>query len=594
MNQINKKDQPHVDEDLSKKLKILILLRVIFGTILLGASLIIQTREIPAAPEFIEIPHYFIIGAIYGLTIIYLILFRVSDRLKIQAYAQILGDTLLITIIIYATGGIESIFSFLYILNAITAAIILYRRGGILTASFASILYGIVIDLHFYGLIRPLGLQDLTPLHYQPFYALYLIIVHIAAFYLVAILTSYLSEQLRKSATALKAKEMDFNRLESLHECIIKSMSSGLMVLDAHGRVVVSNPAAREIFSPQADGKVFEEQYHLLVRECLTKGFSLTHFDNTSAPSGREIIYHRKDGAKLHLRVTASPLITPNKQGEAMGCILIFQDITSIKRIEEAMKRVERLATIGELAAGIAHEIKNPLAAISGSVQVLKGKIASDKMGARLMDIVVREIGRLNNLVNDFLLFARPKKVSWQRVDLARLLTDSLELFRNASNWKGEVHIATELYPSLAISSDPALLGQILWNLLLNASEAMEDGGTLFVSSRAEKNGTVRITIRDTGPGFQEEAIKNMFVPFFTTKERGSGLGLAIVRRLAEELKGDVSGRNHPEGGAEIALILPSEKDSRVRIEDGSKTSRQEGSVTPHKALILEMEEGGQ
>jgi len=591
VNNITSKDQIQPDEDLANKLKILILLRVMFGTILLGASLIIQTRAFPAVPELLERPHYFIIGAIYGITIVYLILFRTSSRLRIQAYVQVLGDTVLITAIIYSTGGIESIFSFLYILNTFTGAIILFRRGGILTASFASILYGVVIDLHFYGLIRPLGLQEIAPSSYRPFYALYLIIVHLAAFYLVAILTSYLSEQLRRSATALKAKELDFSRLESLHECIIKSMSSGLIVLDAHGRVVLSNPAARQILSPEAEGTFFEEHCPILVRECITKDLSLYNFENQAAPSGKEIIYCRRDGTKLHLRVTTSPLMTPAGQGEAMGCILIFQDITEIKRIEEAIQRVEKLATIGGLAAGIAHEIKNPLASISGSIQVLKGRVASDKMDARLMDIVVREINRLNSLVNDFLLFARPKKVSRQRVVLAKLMSDFFDLFKNAGNWKADVKIITDLPPSLEIHSDPAIVGQILWNLFLNASEAMADGGTLFVSSTIEHNDSVRITMRDTGAGFKEEALKNMFVPFFTTKERGSGLGLAIVRRLAEELKGQVSGRNHPDGGAEITLILPSAEDPSTRVEDESRKFPPKGSTSSRRVLISEIEE---
>lgn len=591
MNNIKRKDQTQPDEDIANKLKILILLRVMFGTLLLGASLIIQSKAFPAVPDLLEKPHYFIIGAIYGITIVYLILFRTYSRLKIQAYAQVLGDTVLITAIIYSTGGIESIFSFLYILNTFTGAIILFRRGGILTASFASILYGVVIDLHFYGLIRPLGLQEIAPSGYRPFYALYLIIVHLAAFYLVAILTSYLSEQLRRSATALKAKELDFSRLESLHECIIKSMSSGLIVLDAHARVILSNPAARQILSPEAEDAFFEEQCPLLVRECLKKDLALYNFEDQAAPSGKEIIYSRRDGIKLHLRVTTSALMSLAGQGDAMGCILIFQDITEIKRIEEAMQRVEKLATIGGLAAGIAHEIKNPLASISGSIQVLKARIAPDKTDARLMDIVVREINRLNSLVNDFLLFARPKKVSPQRVVLVKLMSDFFELFKNAGNWKADVKIITDIQPSIEIHSDPAIVGQILWNLFLNASEAMADGGTLFVSSTAEHKDCVRITIRDTGAGFKEEALKNMFVPFFTTKERGSGLGLAIVRRLAEELKGQVNGRNHPDGGAEITLILPSAEDPSSRVEDESLNFYPKGSTASGRVLISEIEE---
>ncbi|RJR20438.1 MAG: PAS domain-containing protein [Desulfobacteraceae bacterium] len=564
MNQSNTRDTSPANEDLARKLKILMLLRVIFVTLLLGASLFIQARAIQIRPTLVQTPHYFIMGGIYFITIIYLILFRLSLSMTVLAYVQVLGDTFIVTAIIFATGGIESTFSFLYILNTITGGIILYRRGGVLVASLSAILYGLVIDLHFYGVIRPLGLQDTSPVQYQPFYALYLIIIHMAAFYLVALLSSYLSEQVRKSATALRAKEIDFDRLESLHESIIRSMSSGLMVLDAQGNVVLSNPAALTLLTPRDSygNRDISEQYRHFLGACFPSQTIISRYEDISRSSGRELIYERSDGSNIHLRLTVSPLVPP-MGGDKKGHILIFQDVTELKRIEEAMKRFEGLAMIGELAAGIAHEIKNPLASISGSVQVLRERMGGERMGKKLMDIVVREIERLNNLVNDFLFFARPKNISWQSFDLNSKIKDSLDLFKNASNWKGDVEIIADLSPSLKITSDPALVGQILWNLFLNASEAMGESGTLYVSAGPEDLGitegppAAKIIIRDTGPGFSEKALQHLFVPFFTTKEKGSGLGLAIVKRLVEELMGEVKGRNHPEGGAEITLLLP-------------------------------------
>jgi two-component system sensor histidine kinase PilS (NtrC family) len=564
VNQSNTRDTSPANEDLARKLKILMLLRVIFVTLLLGASLFIQARAIQIRPTLVQTPHYFIMGGIYFITIIYLILFRLSLSMTVLAYVQVLGDTFIVTAIIFATGGIESTFSFLYILNMITGGIILYRRGGVLVASLSAILYGLVIDLHFYGVIRPLGLQDTSPVQYQPFYALYLIIIHMAAFYLVALLSSYLSEQVRKSATALRAKEIDFDRLESLHESIIRSMSSGLMVLDAQGNVVLSNPAALTLLTPRDSygNRDISEQYRHFLGACFPSQTIISRYEDISRSSGRELIYERSDGSNIHLRLTVSPLVPP-MGGDKKGHILIFQDVTELKRIEEAMKRFEGLAMIGELAAGIAHEIKNPLASISGSVQVLRERMGGERMGKKLMDIVVREIERLNNLVNDFLFFARPKNISWQSFDLNSKIKDSLDLFKNASNWKGDVEIIADLSPSLKITSDPALVGQILWNLFLNASEAMGESGTLYVSAGPEDLGitegppAAKIIIRDTGPGFSEKALQHLFVPFFTTKEKGSGLGLAIVKRLVEELMGEVKGRNHPEGGAEITLLLP-------------------------------------
>jgi len=238
--------------------------------------------------------------------------------------------------------------------------------------------------------------------------------------------------------------------------------------------------------------------------------------------------------------------------------------MTEMKKIEEEMKRVEDLALIGELAAGIAHEIRNPMASISGSIQMLKESLEMDDVKTKLMDIMLREINRLNTLVSDFLLFARPKESSVQSVDLNQLILDSLELFKNSAKWTEKVRVETHFHESMTIESDPEQIKQILWNLFLNAVEAMRGGGVLSVQTEfvnvAEPQGGVRkmaqITFRDTGEGFSRKALQFLFTPFFTTKEGGSGLGLAIVKRIVEGLKGRVSGKNHPDGGAEITLWL--------------------------------------
>jgi two-component system sensor histidine kinase PilS (NtrC family) len=550
-----------VSQDLERRLRILMLLRVIFATILLGATVIFNIKSSPVSSHVIHKAHYFLIAGIYGLTGLYLVLFKLSRRLVPMAYIQIMGDCLSITAVLYVTGGIESIFSFLFILNIIAGSTILYRKGGLLTASASSICYGLVIDLHFYGVIRPLSIEGGAIAQYHPFYAIYLISVHIAAFYLVALLTSYLSEQLRKSASALKEKELDFDRLESLHESIIKSMSSGLVVLDQQGRSVLSNPAAKAILR-DLGGELGPESFLKTCLEAARK--EPTHGASMEV---KDITLTRKDGKTLHLRVNMSDL-RALRGGDVKGHILIFQDVTELKRIEEAIKRVEGLAMIGELAASIAHEIKNPLASISGSFQILRHKLGNDSTGLRLMEIVGREIDRLNNLLNDFLLFARPKKISSQRLDLERHLMESLDLFRNTNNWKEDVKIKTRFHPFLHVVADPALLRQVLWNIFLNSAEAMEEGGLLYISTEFIEGEApkAKITVRDTGPGFHPNALAQLFVPFFTTKQRGSGLGLAIVRRLVEEMKGEVKGGNHPDGGAEITIILPAALEREERV----------------------------
>ncbi len=474
-------------------------------------------------------------------------------------------DTFLITAIIYATGGIESIFSFLYILTIINASIMLYRKGGMIIASSSSILYGLLLDLHYFDVIEPFGSRlALYPAEDKRFYIFYMIVVNVAAFYLVAFLSSFLSEQARKSRVELKAKQDDLIKLEALNERIIRSIMSGLITLDDQNRIILFNPAAEDIFainSSQAIGRKMTEIVPLL-DEYLGDG---------KGPQGRlskkphqfiDLPYLREDGERIFLRFSISPLRLTD--GDQKGQILFFQDMTEVKLIEEEMKKVEGLALIGELAAGIAHEIRNPMASISGSIQMLKESLDKDDVNSRLMDIMLREVNRLNHLVNDFLLFARPKPLNLQEFDLSQLTVESLELFKNSGNWTGQLRVEMDFKQDIKLESDPEQIKQVLWNLFLNASEAMPNGGVVRViadmveSDDSSEPGQkmVKITVRDSGQGFSKNAVTHLFTPFFTTKEGGSGLGLATVKRIVEGLKGKVHGENHPDGGAQITILL--------------------------------------
>jgi two-component system sensor histidine kinase PilS (NtrC family) len=552
-------------EDLSGRLQNLMFLRVLFVSILLGASLFIQAKETKIYFGDIQTSHYLIIVAIYFLTFIYILFLKKGKDLTALAYIQLLVDTFFVTAIIYSTGGINSIFSFLYILTIINASIILYRKGGMTIASCSSILYGLLLDLHYFGVIHPLGGHLTQPYEYQNLYFFYMIVVNIAAFYLVAFLSSYPSEQARKSQVELRAKQDDIVKLEALNEWIIGSMNSGLIALDGHNRIILFNPAAREIFGLESDraiGHKLFEPFPFLDDYMELKGEKL-ELKNKHLASFIDFSYQRLDEKKI-LRLSMTPLNLPG--GGRRGQILIFQDMTEMKRIEEEMKRVEGLALVGELAAGIAHEVRNPMASISGSIQMLKEGLDRDAVDSRLMDIILREINRLNLLVNDFLLFARPRPVDLQTFDLDQLIADSLELFQNSKKWLSKMHVETDFYRDIRVESDPEQIKQVLWNLFVNASEAMPDGGSLHIRTQVihdrhvlGDNGTsVKVTIRDTGEGFSEEALRHIFTPFFTTKDGGTGLGLAIVKRIMNGLKGEVYGKTHPEGGAEITIFLPS------------------------------------
>ena len=553
--------------ELHGRLQKLMLLRLLVVSLLLGASIFIQIRETQTYFGDIQTSHYFLISTVYFLTFVYIILFTSFKNLAAQAYLQLLVDTFFITAIIFSTGGIDSIFSFLYILSIINGSIILYRKGGMVIASSSSILYGLLLDLHYYNVIKPIGGRLIYGSESPEFNIIYIIVVNISAFYLVAFLSSYPSEQARKSRVELKAKEDDIVKLEALNEWIIRSITSGLITTDGQGRIILFNPAAETIFNVKADEVIGRKIPDILpfLKDILGRDEAISGKTARNPKGFIDLIYPRGTGENLSLRLFISPLRIPD--GDQKGHILSFQDITEIRRIEEEMKKVEGLALVGELAAGIAHEVRNPMASISGSIQMLKENMEQDEVNSRLMDIILREITRLNHLVNDFLLFTRPKPFNFIRFGLNQLIIDSLDLFRNSGKWDNRMKVVTNFHEEIDLISDPEQVKQVLWNIFLNAVDAMPDSsGTLYIETSvhqgdegnesAPQGEMARITVRDTGKGFSDKSLSYLFTPFFTTKEGGSGLGLAIVKRIVEGLKGTVRGRNHPDGGAEISILL--------------------------------------
>jgi len=559
---MNEKKSAFRDSGLQKRLHTLMFLRVLFVSVILGALIIIRFRETHVYISDGQNAPYILLAVMYFTNIVYIFLIKYFGGIRLQAYFQLFFDTLFITFFIYTTGGIDSIFSFLFILNIISGSIIFSRKGGMLIASASSILYGLMLDLHYYGLIHPIGSRmNYTSDSYNSAFLFYTILVNMVAFYLVGYLSGFLAEQTKRSRAELKETRLDLNKLEILHESIINSIASGLIVLDDKERVILFNPTAEKILgihTHQISGLTLASALPALRKPIQ----SVAQMDPiVNMPPFMDILYQKPDGAKIYLRLSISPLryLSTEKGGK----IVVFQDVTEIKWIEENMKKVEGLALVGEMAAGIAHEIRNPMASISGSIEVLKEGHAWDSTENQLMAIVSREIDRLNQLISDFLLFARPRETKLSAFDLNQVITESLALFKNGPHWNENVSVLTHFMDSVTIESDPDQIKQVLWNLFLNACDAMPDGGILdigtkWVSETPEStNKNVAIVIHDTGDGFDPITLPKLFTPFFTTKEGGSGLGLATVKRILDQLQGRISGSNHPDGGAELAIILP-------------------------------------
>jgi two-component system sensor histidine kinase PilS (NtrC family) len=553
-----KAERDYAQKETLSRLQLMMFVRVGLVSLLLGVAIIIQVQETKAYFGEILNAHYVLVALIYFLTFCYVVVLKYIKNLASFAYFQLLIDTIFITAIIYTTGGIESIFSFLYQLNIIAGAILLYRRGGMIIASFSSILYGAFLDLSYYGLINPLGYLRPFVHEYQVSEIFYMILVNVAAFYLVAILSSFLSEQIRKGSAELRARQKDLADLEMLKENIVQSISSGLIAVDEHNKIFAFNKGAEEIFRVTARDVIRRE-----VSEVLP--FVTPYLRGDSPNKVCQLVYRGNDNQRLDLLLNVSPL--QGQDGNTRGEILIFQDTTRLMEMEREVKRVENLAMLGELAAGVAHEIRNPLASISGSIQVLNDSLSKEKahVNNRLMEIVLREVDRLNHLVSDFLQFARPQRSKIEEFDLNKLIKDTLYLFQTSQKWSQKLKVEANFERPLKITSDPQQLKQVLWNVFMNACEAMPNGGTVRVSTERgpcspdSKNARreVRIKVEDTGPGIDPSVIDDMFKPFSTAKKDGSGLGLAIVKKIVENLGGEVSGYNLQGGGAAISIVLP-------------------------------------
>lgn len=552
----------------------LMVLRLLLGSVFMGLLVLLQIRRGHSFSGPILEARYALAASIYALSLVYLVMLkRARDPVRFTFF-QLLVDTLLVTALLYVTGGGESLFSFLYILVILAACMLLPRRRAFIIASASSIFYGILTDLHYYGLVHPLGAPEgaIAPRTSPDLF--FMVLANIAGFFLVAYLGTHLAQRLRVSLLELKEREEDLAELQLLKDGIVSGIQTSLVVLDSQKRVLLLNPAAEATFALKS-----REAIHCPVEEVLPclrgkpwERLSPVGQAEVSSPSYLDLELARPGSPPLPLRLTVSPLRLLREKDP--GWILSFQDMTRVREVEEQMKRMESLALMGEMAAGMAHEIRNPMASISGSVQMLRTEMEARGSHARLMEIISREITRLEKLVEEFLQFARPPKTVYTEVDLNDLIHRSLKLLENMPGEMPAVEVRLRLEAGMVLRSDPAQIQQALWNLLANALEAMPEGGLLEITTRwgpvtgPRKPAPAAILVRDTGKGMDPATRARMFTPFFTTKPGGSGLGLAIVRRIAEALGGEVSGETHPEGGCVFLLLLPGEPGRRVTREE--------------------------
>ncbi len=521
------------DAALHLRLKALIAFRALFVSLLLGSAFIFKIDFFPN-PRALS----FLIVSLYVLTIIYVLLIQRTKRMVLFAYSQLIFDVLAEIALIYITGGIESWFSFTLILTVLSSSIVLNQRAGYIVASMSCILYGTLLDLQFYGLI-PITYEE-TMLEKQ---FLYNIFIHTISLYVTAYLAGYLSSRLEETVVKLAEKDTNLRDLEIFNMKVIESLPSGLVTTDVEGKVLIFNRAAEKITGTAKDDIIGRTIEH-----------ALPFLKIPIMEGRREEVLNRDNYDKKIIGMHIS--ILRDISGRETGFICIFQDLTILKELEEEMKNKEKWAAIGELSANIAHEIRNPLASLRGSIEMLREGKIPEKHRDKLMGIAINETERLNTIVTDFLTYSRPKPLDIQNVDLNALLSDTLELLRNRAQDMGDIIVLQECEGALLVSLDPLKIRQVFWNLGINALEAIEKDGKLTVSTR-ETQDKVSIFFSDTGPGMSKDDLEKIFYPFHTTKERGTGLGLSIAHRIVEEHQGRIMVTSNPGSGTTFEIILP-------------------------------------
>lgn len=521
--------------------------RAVAVTTLLLASFII---EILFTPERPLTPLYWLSGAVYGTVLVYALLERWVGDKPYVAVIQLGSDIVIIAAFVVATGGSLSPVSFLFAVPVMIGAALFGLRGGVLSAAASWTVYALVLVLDSWNAILTQG---------DAGRALYAATSHLVGFIALGALGGVLADRLRTASQELQTKSASLELLRALHAQIVESINTGILTTDPQGRITYVNRAGFAILDMSPD-----ELQGRRVTQLFGFAPDLLQQAEREVALGRRSRFERgwkrpSDGEDVFLGFALSAL----REGESGGggWLLVFQDLTEIASLEQQVRTRERMAALGEMAAGIAHELRNPLAAISGCVQVLHQ--ASDQPEhVELVGVTLREAERLNRIIKDFLEFARPSPFQPRAYDIGPSIDEMVRILRKSPEVGPDHRVLYETPdPQIHVMADPDRVRQVFWNLANNALKAMPGGGTLTIQVLPYAGDKVMIAFRDDGQGMDEETVRRYFQPFSGRFEEGAGLGAAIVYRIAEEHGGDVQVVSREGRGSEVRFILPRAND---------------------------------
>jgi two-component system sensor histidine kinase PilS (NtrC family) len=518
---------------------------VVVSTLFLGVLIIQLNTQL-----LIQLKYFYgLILVSYGMSLGYLILHVRGVPTRVQAIVQLVGDIVLVTGFVYFTGGLYSPFSFLYLTVIVVAAVML-RGGGLIFAGLSSVAYGLLVDMMVFDLLPiPPNLAGFeVPLSTSR--PLYQIMIHVVGFVLVALLVSYLGESLRTARYRLEEQSERATQFVALTDQVVRSVGAGILAADLEGGVLHLNPAGERILGV-SDGDAVLGRPMDRVMPLLEQDWDTLRVRARSWPVER--LTGTLEGTETRLGLSVGPL--RDDVGSVVGFIVNFQDLTELEIETEHRRMQERMAAVGEMASRMAHEIKNPLASISGSAQMLAHLDDTDDANSRLLHIVVDESRRLSRILDDFLNYARPHQSTHKPCNLSLMLRDCVDLLRRSPECSDHHRLELDAVEDLVIRGEEHLLRQLFWNLSRNALQAMPNGGELVIT--AARRGTVAVlSWTDSGIGMDEEIRRRAFEPFVTSHSEGTGLGLAVVYAAVEDHGGTIAIDSAPGEGTTVTVEL--------------------------------------
>ena len=516
----------------------LVKVRILILTFLLGIELAVAAMTPTPLPLRLFITTILLW---YSISLFYVLLLSFWQEHRLQASMQVLTDLVLVSLVVHETGGWDSSLNFLYPLVIIVASVLLPGVWARLVAALAFILYGTVLELNYYEVVPSYctthpGLKSLQAI----------IFVNLFAFLAVAYLAGLLTTKLRQVGVQLKDASGALENLQALHENIIQSVSSGLITTSLDGRITLVNTAAQKLLESSAAMLMGKPVHELFLDPLPTLESWQLH---------GEVRFDNLQRFRKTLRVRIASLTVPDRG--VLGCVYALDDLTEIRRLERDLRMQDRLAAVGRLAAAIAHEIRNPLTSIAGSVSMLSGIPELNEEHRHLLAIVTRESQRLNSIITDFLAYSRTKRYHFDQVDLVQLVEDTLTLMNHrmtAENTGVRIERRFAVREAMVIA-DGDKIKQVFWNFCENAVRAMREGGVLTVALDSHGDDW-QLAFTDTGSGMTPQQIEKIFEPFQSNFEGGTGLGLAIVYQIVQAHEGKVWARSKPGQGTTFILRL--------------------------------------